>query len=97
MKSIAFKIDEQQFKNLHIRAAERGKSVQDYLCGLIKADLTQNMNPDQDIETLLEKIADAQDALRLADDLLGNSAKQLREAKSTQQENRPQIGGMTLE
>lgn len=37
MKSIVFKIDEQLFKDIHIRAAERGKSVQDYMCGLIKA------------------------------------------------------------
>ena len=82
MKSLVFKIDEKVFKDIHIRAAERGKSVQDYMCDLINTDLTQNVDPDQAIETLLEKIEDIQDTLRLADVLLEKSAKQLREKRA---------------
>lgn len=99
MKSIVFKIDEQLFKDIHIRAAERRKSVQDYMCGLIKADLTQNMGQDQAIETLLEKIADVQDTLRLADGLLENSAKQLQEKRTelaAEMSTELQQGGMTF-
>ena len=81
MKSIVFKIDEQLFKHIHIRAAERGKSVQDYMCDLIKTDLTQNADSDQAIKTLLEQIEDIQRALRLAEDFLENSAKQLQEER----------------
>lgn len=82
MKSIVFKIDEQVFRDIHIRAAECGKSIQDYMCGLIKTDLTQNVDSDQAIKTLLERIENIQDTLRLADDLLEDSAKQLREKRA---------------
>ena len=82
MKSIVFKIDEQLFKDIHIRAAERGKSVQDYMCDLIKTDLTQNADPDQAIKTLLEQIEDIQSTLQLAEGFLENSAKQLQEKRA---------------
>ena len=82
MKSIVFKIDERLFKHIHIRAAERGKSVQDYMCDLIKTDLTQNADSDQAIKTLLEQIKDIQNTLRLAEGFLENSAKQLQEKRA---------------
>ena len=82
MRSIVFKIDEQLFKHIHVRAAERGKSIQDYMCDLIKTDLTQNADPDQAIETLLEQIEDIQSTLRLAEGFLENSAKQLQEKRA---------------
>ena len=81
MKSIVFKIDEQLFKHIHIRAAERGKSVQDYMCDLIKTDLTQNADSDQAIKTLLEQIKDVQRTLQLAEGFLEDSAKQLQEKR----------------
>ena len=81
MKSIVFNIDEQLFKDIHIRAAERGKSVQDYMCDLIKTDLTQNADSDQAIKTLLEQIEDVQRTLQLAEGFLENSAKQLQEKR----------------
>ena len=84
MKSIVFKIDEQLFKDIHIRAAERGKRVQDYMCDLIKADLTQNADPDRDMETLLKQIEDVRDILRLADSFLENAATQLHEKRAEQ-------------
>ena len=93
MKSIVFKIDEQLFRDIHIRAAERGKSVQDYLCSLIKTDLTQNADPDQALGTLLDKITDVQASLRLADRLLGNSAKQLQE-KAEDMAEKTEMGGI---
>ena len=93
MKSIVFKIDEQLFRDIHIRAAERGKSVQDYLCSLIKTDLTQNADPDQALGTLLDKITDVQASLRLADRLLGNSAKQLQE-KAEDMAKKNEMGGI---
>ena len=82
MKSIVFKIDERLFKHIHIRAAERGKSVQDYMCDLIKTDLTQNADSDQAIKTLLEQIEGSQRVLRLAEGFLEKSAKQLQEKRA---------------
>ena len=93
LKSIVFKIDEQLFRDIHIRAAERGKSVQDYVCSLIKTDLTQNTDPDQVLGTLLDKITDVQASLRLADRLLGNSAKQLQE-KAEDMAEKTEMGGI---
>lgn len=100
MKSIVFKIDEQLFKDIHIRAAENGKSIQDYMCDLIKSDLTQNENPDQVIETMLEKIEDIQDTLRLSVNLLEISTKQLRERRTeleTKMSDKPQVPSLTLQ
>lgn len=82
MKSIVFKIDEQLFRDIHIRAAESGKSVQDYMCGLIKTDLTQNLDSGQAIETMLRKIEEAQATLRRTANLLEISAQRLREQGS---------------
>ena len=65
---VAIKIDEELFREIHIRAAERGESLQGYVTGLIRRDLFPEELQQWTEEQLEEVQADS--ALQRAADIL---------------------------
>ena len=53
--SIAIKVDEELLRDIHIRAAEKGLSIQQYVTGLIERDLFPERFP-QITESQMEQL-----------------------------------------
>ncbi len=56
-KGIAIKVDEALLRNIHVRAAERGLSIQQYINNLIEKDLFPERHPrlnDRQLEIIRE-------------------------------------------
>ena len=70
---VAIKIDEELFREIHIRAAERGESLQCYVTGLIRRDLfpeeLQQWTEEQ-LEEVRVSLEQADSALQRAADIL---------------------------
>lgn len=70
---IAIKIDEELFRKIHIRVAERGESLQGYVTGLIRRDLfleeLQQWTEEQ-LEEVRASLEQADSALQRAADIL---------------------------
>ena len=70
---VAIKIDEELFREIHIRAAERGESLQGYVTGLIRRDLfpeeLQQWTEEQ-LEEVRVSLEQADSALQRAADIL---------------------------
>lgn len=60
--AIAIKTDEDLFRELHVRAAKKGLSTQEYVTGLIKSDLF----PKQTVEQIPELSKDQAEQLKAA-------------------------------
>lgn len=81
-KSVGIRIDEELYRQLHIRVAESGKSLQDYIAALIERD----MHPERFCSLSLEQYKEIAD---LAD-------KMLEIIEQGYEQDAPQMGGMTL-
>ena len=70
---VAIKIDEELFREIHIRAAERGESLHGYVTGLIRRDLfpeeLQQWTEEQ-LEEVRVSLEQADSALQRAADIL---------------------------
>ncbi len=66
--SIAIKVDEELLRDIHIRAAEKGLSIQQYVTGLIERDLFPERFP-QITESQMEQL---KAAMELVDQALGD-------------------------
>ena len=70
---VAIKIDEELFREIHIRAAARGESLQGYVTGLIRRDLfpeeLQQWTEEQ-LEEVRVSLEQADSALQRAADIL---------------------------
>ena len=66
--SIAIKVDEELLRDIHIRAAEKGLSIQQYVTGLIERDLFPERFP-QITESQMEQL---KAAMEMVDQALGD-------------------------
>ena len=66
--SIAIKVDEELLRDIHIRAAEKGLSIQQYVTGLIERDLFPERFP-QITESQMEQL---KAAMELVEQALGD-------------------------
>lgn len=67
-KGISIRVDEELLRDIHVRAAEKGLSVQQYVTGLIERDLFPEKFP-QITENQLEQL---RNALEMVDQALGD-------------------------
>ena len=67
-KGIAITVDEGLLRNIHVRAAEKGLSTQQYVTGLIERDLFPERFP-QLTDDQLKRL---KDAMELVDQALGD-------------------------
>ena len=88
---IAIKIDEDLFRDFHIRAVERGESLQDYVTGLIRRDLF----PEKFQKWTEEQLEEVRAALEQADIALQRAADMLETQQYFQQDG-PSLDGMSL-
>ena len=82
-KAIAIKVDDDLFRDIHIRAAQRGLSTQEYLTGLIRRDMFPELFPEQlpeltgeQLEQLRVKTATMCDTLAEIVEVLGKTPVQ---------------------
>ncbi len=67
-KGISIRVDEELLRDIHVHAAEKGLSVQQYVTGLIERDLFPEKFP-QITENQLEQL---RNALEMVDQALGD-------------------------
>jgi len=78
-KGVAIKIDESLFRDIHVRAAERGLSVQQYVNSLIEKDLFPERRPrlnERQLEVIREAARKAGMDIQAALDVLESSQTQ---------------------
>ena len=78
-QGIAIKVDDDLLRDIHVRAAERGLSTQQYITGLIEKDLFPERFPqltEEQMERLKAALKMANQALGGVSDILGNHQKQ---------------------
>ena len=85
-KAIAIKTDDSVLRDIHIRAAKKGISIQDYITGLIERDLFPERFSDpltqlseEQLERLREKFDVIQDTLAEIKDILNEAPAQTQE------------------
>ncbi len=74
-KGIAIKVDEALLRDIHVRAAERGLTMQQYVNNLIKKDLFPERHPrlnDRQLEVIQEAARKAGIDIQAALDVLEN-------------------------
>ena len=69
--SIAIKVDEELLRDVHIRAAEKGLSVQQYVTGLIERDLFPERFP----QITKDQMEQLKDAMEMVDQAIGDVAE----------------------
>lgn len=85
-KGIAITVDEELLRNIHVRAAEKGLSIQQYVTELIERDLFPERFPQLTDDQLIQ----LRSAMELVDQALGDVAEIL--WSSSEQT----AGGMTM-
>ena len=70
-KGISIKIDEELLRDIHVRAAEKGLSIQQYVTRLIERDLF----PDRFPQLTDDQLNQLRSAMELVDQALGDVAE----------------------
>ncbi len=91
-KAIAIKIDEELFRDIHIQAAKRKLTIEQYVTGLIEQDLFPERFSDRFIALTKEQ----KDQLRAAAHAASTSAKQIVDTLEEARCQDGQIGPMTI-
>lgn len=78
-KAVAIKVDEELLRDIHVRAAKKGLSVQRYVTELIKRDLFPERFPEQVPKQFLQLTDEQKERIRTAmeevDQALGDVAE----------------------
>lgn len=90
-KSIAIKIDEDLFRDIHVQAAKRRLSIEQYVTGLIKRDLF----PERFTEHGVVLTPEQKEQIRAAAQVANAGARQIAEALAKVQGQLEQ-GGPTM-
>lgn len=90
-KSIAIKIDEALFRDIHVQAAKRRLSIEQYVTGLIKRDLF----PERFTEHGVVLTPEQKEQIRAAAQVANAGARQIEEALAKVQGQLEQ-GGPTM-
>lgn len=69
-KGVSIKVDEELLRDIHVRAAEKGLSIQQYVTGLIERDLFPERFP----QLTDDQMWRLKDAMELVDQALGDVA-----------------------
>ncbi len=91
-KAIAIKIEEDLFRDIHVRAAKQGLSIERYVTGLIELDLFSERFSDRFISLTAEQ----KDRLREAIHTASASARQIADTLDAARNHNGQIGSMTM-
>ena len=90
-KAIAIKIGEDLFRDIHVRAAKRGLSIEQYVTRLIKRDLF----PERFVEHGTVLTSEQKDQIKAAAQVVNAGARQISEALAETQGQLEQ-GGPTM-
>lgn len=95
MRSIAIRIEDDLFREIHIRAAEKELSIQDYVRGLMERDLhpAPKLN-DEQMERLKIAMTTVDEKMRDVAEILEEARNQNMEASSTSELQIGAMGGM---
>ena len=74
-KGVSIKVDKELLRDIHVRAAEKGLSIQQYVTGLIERDLFPERFPQLTDDQLTDdQLNQLRSAMELVDQALGDVA-----------------------
>ena len=70
-QGVSIKVDKELLRDIHVRAAEKGLSIQQYVTGLIERDLF----PERFLQLTDDQLIQLRSAMELVDQALGDVAE----------------------